>query len=426
MLIELGQWIPDILEEHVEELTWLWPARQAALRSPEEDLTTLRRIERRIAAHMDALVLAGDKSVPLLVSVLPEDEGTALAATVTLLELGSGRGHNAVLAALQAADGEVLQGIRMGLCLGRIEAIGEQLRGAAGVETPAGAVAAQALAWHGDRAAADWAAALIANSDPSRQIAGWHIVACLELAIDAGTFADGVRSDHPVVRRAALETAAWLGNQGALPTCRTLATREPAAGLEILELLAVLGSREDLDTFLDLRANEALGLERFNLLASYGHPEVVESVLEGLEHPDAWTAVAAAAAFERMTGLDVSFGERVALPPRDDRDRLDRVATPTLESPRDDEGSDPDDIDLRDEVTLPDPSLAWRLWEQHRDDWKGLSRIAGGQDAGVPPGAAGFDELDLLSRRQAYLRGRYNGLWDGGPIELDRFPHSGL
>jgi uncharacterized protein (TIGR02270 family) len=417
MLIELGQWMPDILEEHVEELTWLWPARQAALRSPEDTLTTLGRIERRIAAHTDALVLAGENAEPLMVSVLAEDEGTALAATVTLLEIGSPGGHQAVVAALEAAEGDVLEGIRGGLCLGPIEVIADQLRAAAGVETPAGAVAAEALARHGDRAAADWAAALIANPDPSRQIAGWHVVACLALEVDAGTFADGVRSDHPGVRRAALETAAWLGNQGVLPTCRTLATQGPASGLEVLELLAVLGSHEDLHTFHAVCANDALGPERLNVLASYGHPRVVESVLECMEHPDARTAAAAGAAFERMTGLDVSFGERAAVPPREGRES----AEPAGPSPEGDSGGaaagDPVDADFEDEVVLPDPGLAWRLWEQHRDVCVGFSRIAQGQDASLPPGSDGFDKLDLLSRNQSYLRGRYSGAWRGGPTD---------
>src|SRR5881394_1521409 len=58
VLINVAEWRADILEEHVEELEALYNRRLRSERSPALDTVALRRINRRIEAHADALVLA--------------------------------------------------------------------------------------------------------------------------------------------------------------------------------------------------------------------------------------------------------------------------------------------------------------------------------------------------------------------------------
>jgi hypothetical protein len=52
--------IPDILEEHYEELQFLWGVRQKMLRSPTQYLRDLLQFEERIEAHLQGLLLAAD------------------------------------------------------------------------------------------------------------------------------------------------------------------------------------------------------------------------------------------------------------------------------------------------------------------------------------------------------------------------------
>jgi hypothetical protein len=58
--------IPDILEEHYEELQYLWGHRQVALRSPRHVLRHLTEFEERMEAHVQGLLIAVEAMVPLV------------------------------------------------------------------------------------------------------------------------------------------------------------------------------------------------------------------------------------------------------------------------------------------------------------------------------------------------------------------------
>ena len=53
--------IPDILEEHYEELQFLWGVRRKMLRSGMQYLRDLLQFEERIEAHLQGLLLAGSQ-----------------------------------------------------------------------------------------------------------------------------------------------------------------------------------------------------------------------------------------------------------------------------------------------------------------------------------------------------------------------------
>ena len=66
--------MPDILEEHLEELAFLWGQRQAALRHPEHTLRSFSGLEERIEAHLHGLLAVGDQANPLLEEKLTCDD----------------------------------------------------------------------------------------------------------------------------------------------------------------------------------------------------------------------------------------------------------------------------------------------------------------------------------------------------------------
>ena len=52
----IATFIPDILEEHVEELAFLWEQRQAAVRDPRYTMRELTQLEQRITGPALALL----------------------------------------------------------------------------------------------------------------------------------------------------------------------------------------------------------------------------------------------------------------------------------------------------------------------------------------------------------------------------------
>src|SRR2546422_11057412 len=108
-------YIPDILEEHIEELAFLWEQRQAAVRDPRYTIRELTHLEERITAHLHGVLAVGEVALPLLEdSLAGEDPLMVFAASYALLHAQNqtatarvrdsfGHAQGPVLAALQDA-----------------------------------------------------------------------------------------------------------------------------------------------------------------------------------------------------------------------------------------------------------------------------------------------------------------------------------
>jgi hypothetical protein len=102
-------YIPDILEEHVEELAFLWGQRQTALRDPDYTIREFGHLEERITAHRDGVLAVGDHALPLLEDGLAQDDALLVfAAAYPLLHSGSPSATARVLDAFRNAEGERL------------------------------------------------------------------------------------------------------------------------------------------------------------------------------------------------------------------------------------------------------------------------------------------------------------------------------
>ena len=175
--------IVNILEEHFEELEFLWGQRQAALRSPEYTARELAELEERIEAHVQGLLVGGDATSPLVEEGLTADDPlVAFAAAYTLLRLNREAAAERVIQALLQADGPQLKGVRHALCHGPIELVLDQLRQAVDrTSAPVAVSAAEALAFHHELDAETGRLDDFLKDDNAdvRQ-AAWRIVALLD------------------------------------------------------------------------------------------------------------------------------------------------------------------------------------------------------------------------------------------------------
>src|SRR6266542_3480834 len=273
-------YIPDLLEEHIEELGYLWGRRQTALRDPDYTLKDFLYIEERIAAHRDGVRAVGDLALPLLEETLKQDDPlTTFAAAYALLQFGSPSATQRVVDTFRSAKDDRLASLEDALRHGPIDSglTTVQLlchNGGAAVAV----AAATALAFHSAYGSvANEITRFLRDEDPMVRRQGWRLVAYTGADVDPKTYAAAARD--AAVRRAALEAGAWCGKQSVLAVCR--------------KLVAV----------------------RFRLVGTYGHPGLVDLLLAALADPDPATAAEAGAAFTKITGQNVESDRRAKLPP---------------------------------------------------------------------------------------------------------------
>jgi uncharacterized protein (TIGR02270 family) len=400
----------DVLEEHLDDLDHLLRQRRTALRSPLYTLNQLNDIDRRIDAHADGLTIGGRRTEALAVERLAaDDRGLLVAAAFALLRLDEPSGPIAVLDALRAAESPRAEALGEALCLGSIAAVEVGLEEALRSGAPDVAVAAaEALAHAGHLdAQAPRLPMLLADGSPEVRASGWRAIALADPRAPPNTaraYEEALADSETRVREAALTAAAWTRQPRLVEHCRTIAAVAAPHQRAALGLLAVLGEPGDIDRLLAAARTAALGPDRFEWLASFGHVGVGEALLAGMALPDPKAAAAAMAAFTRMTGIDVSSGKHVPVQPD-----IEGTAVATAIDP-----------DLLDDVPVPDLEKASRFWAAAGARFHAGARWAGGHDVGGPAGLEIAGTLDLRTRWEAHLRARHAGHWTGNAADLER------
>jgi len=402
-------YIPDILEEHLDEVAFLWGQRQVALHGPDYTVWQFLRLEERIAAHGSGVLAVGDLALPLLEDCLTQDDPlTVFAAAYALLRFGSPSAAGRVVEAFSAAEGNKLAGLEAALShapLNGTAARVEELRRTG--SAPVALAAATALTFSSIPVAADEVTPFLRHDEADVRRRAWRLIGYLGASVGPKAYAAAMRDPDATVRRAALWTGAWCGEKGVLTVSRGLAGEPQPDTIDDLELLATLAGPEDLALLTALVSNDTLGPARYNLAGTYGHPALMDLVLTGVASGDPAVATAAGAAFTRMTGLPIDSNVRATLPPEG--------------------GSEADgfEAEFLEEVTLPDADLARRYWARVKPLLQGAGRVQRGFDVGRALTADEFAALDMRSRWEMWLRARFHGVWRGSPLRLERFPLQG-
>jgi len=216
---------------------------------------------------------------------------------------------------------------------------------------------------------------------------------------------EGVRDPDRSVRREALLAAVWTRQKWLPAYCRKLAeaptAEKRAENWDAILLLAVLGTPTELPQIEKIAAAAVLGPQRFQAVGAFGHPALVALLLQAMAGDDPANAAAAGAAFFKITGCNVDSGRRVQIPPKQDQP------------------VDEFEQEFLDEVMLPDASRAAAHWKEVQSKFSASTRVCRGFDLSEQVNDEVFAELDMESRWEVRLRGRYYGTWQGSLRDLE-------
>lgn len=210
-------------------------------------------------------------------------------------------------------------------------------------------------------------------------------------------FLTALNDEDHIVRRNALLAAGWSGQPWVLDHCRAHAMSSGPADSEIWLLFAILARPDDLPRILSSERIPDLGSTRYAILATFGHPQVMGTVITGISDPDAETAAAASRAFTKLTGCEVPT-----------------LPEPSLRDTKiDDKQASPADSSF-------DSQAATKIWLDLKRQLAGSTRWCRGLDLSQKLTPDLIAKLDLESRWEACLRGRFQKTWKATPLDQEQ------
>jgi len=292
----------DVVDEHFEELDFLWEQRSALVFAPDWTLDELAELEERADAHLDGLHLAERYGVDVARAQLTSGEGAAAtAAALVLLGAGLRDIECEVVDALCAAEEPPTRDrLRDGLRHAPLSADLERdlVELAAQAAEPTRAAALDVLAFH--RCAAPGVEPLQDAEDPAARVLAWEATGRLARSCDPQRLDHTLRTDAPAVQRAALAAAARCAFPGLEAVC--LRAFESDGSTEALAFLGVLANDASTDVLVAALADAALSDAALRGLGAGGDVRALPHIISALADPE--RAAAAAAAFVRITGVE--------------------------------------------------------------------------------------------------------------------------
>ena len=344
--------VSSVVQQHVDDAGFLAAARKALTQAAYPKLPRLLRADRRLAAHLDGLRIAGESGQPLVQAALESpSSGAVFTAAVGLLE----RRDNTRL---------------------------DQLLALAETVAPASDGLLYALGWVDRSHLEGTISRLFDHGDQFSQLVG--MAACAMHRVDAQGGMDRLlTADNPAARARAFRTLGELGSGDALPTCIDAARNDSdpnvqfwaawsavllgdrESGLEPLTNRALAGGEHRLRA---LRlALQAMSMNQAHSALQHlaGSSQHMRWLIQGsgiggdvqyvpwlIRHmKDLKTARPAGEAFALITGADLPH------------DALDRPAPQKADSGPTDDPDDPNvDMDPDDTLPWPDADKIAKWW----------------------------------------------------------------
>jgi uncharacterized protein (TIGR02270 family) len=374
----------DIAEEHLDEADFLTDQWLAQTRSPEISLLRLQATtERRLRAHLDALVVGGPAVAERLLwpVLMGEREGSRVAAAQAMV-LGADAGAiDRILRALRRTrHSDLRYDLLKALRLTAAPSLGPALRRALRADDPAPVQVAvlEILSVCGEDPGPVLPALLAASQDPA--VLSAALVAAV--AADRSPLVDLLDAclDHPVaaVRAAASRTGLIWNLGSAREACRAQA--RGAHGGDALLLLALAGDPRDVALLLEAVQSLELRAAALWALGFTGRIEAVEACLPWLDDGEPAVRRLAGEAVEAITGLRAPPSPVVAID-MPDGGLAEADASRDGESDEDAGSTAPRPPVPITELRDPDPSWVRDWWQAHRPSFRPQRRYVAGQPA---------------------------------------------
>lgn len=328
---------PDLVDESLDEATFLWRRWENELSSPTRNLDEVWFwTEDRLHGALDGVRVGGAGAIDFATKGLHSDDASRVAVSAGLLASSTEpRATEAIVEALGAAVGEQLRAMVRGL-----ELLGSSpaLRASAAVLAERGPAFAGALCrLKAFRRAAlgDEMATAFRSDAPDTQIDAIRATFHLPPGhVDEWILA-ALRSGDASVRSAAVETGVCRGSKDAWDTAVRLARQADVNAGPALKLLAMLGKAEEHEIVYAALPIPELQLSAIWALGHIGTVRAAEACVAGMRYEK--LARASGEAYCWITGADLSRDHLAAeetLPevPSLENDDLDANLVPSPES----------------------------------------------------------------------------------------------
>jgi hypothetical protein len=280
--------MPDVLQEHLEELAFLYIQRRKLLFAPDVPFIGYPPHEERIAAHWDGLVTGVPHSVALAADRLEEfDPWEGVAAARVWLELGSPAADD-VASGIAAGDPGLHGTWREALRLLPGPRLLELFPPDAPPPPDPAVLACLVYAWGWHGALREQAAAAAAlGSDPTARYAAARAIGWCAASLPSATslLSSLLRDPEPPVRRAAFWSVVLLQPSAALERCRSRVRAGDPDTFE-LRVLGLLGGPADIEPVQSLLAGPPTDrADALRALGSLGSPAALDVLVGLLAHP---------------------------------------------------------------------------------------------------------------------------------------------
>lgn len=359
--------IPVMINQHIEEASFIWLIRNGAISEPQYDLADLCNLDDIQDAHIDGLRIAGQPGWKICQEFMETGEpGEIFIAGVLAFESRIPERMDLLLASVETDD-ELKRALISAIGWIDFDIIAEPIQRLISADLPfLKYIGLAAHAVH-RRDPGSILVQLLEDEDPivrARALKTAGELARLDLlALLPSHFTE----DNPKCRFYAAWSAALMGDRSALPVLKAVADDGGGYAQRACDLVVrILPVADSLAWLAGLTQRpEALrqALWGYGVL---GDPLAVPRLTEMMNRPE--SARAAGEAFSMITGIDLDYEDLETDPPGDFE------AGPTEDPEDEDVALDPDE-----DLPWPDPELIARWWNQNRQNYKKGTRYLCGQ-----------------------------------------------
>jgi uncharacterized protein (TIGR02270 family) len=393
---------PDLVEESLEEATFLWGRWEHELASLTRTLDdVVSWTEDRLHGAIAGVRVGGGVSDVVMNGLLSAEPARVAVCTAVLSTSSEPVAIDTLVDALRTADGERLHAMIRGL---ELQGSDQALRTAASTLAKGGPAHAGALcrlkAFRRVAPGAELVAAVKSDSTEAQIEAIRAAVYAPSRHAEQLTTA-ALRSGNPQVRLAAVESGLAGGVAQAWDVAKRMAGRRGPDTGAYLRLVALLGTASDHEIVYQALRVESLRAPAIWALGHVGTVRAVETCLAGMKHED--LARACGEAYCWITGTDLA------------RDRLAADETPVDAPPFEEDDLEADLVPAPEALwPLPDPQAIARDWQARAAAFSPDVRYAHGQPAGRETLVGLVERAPMLRRPDIVLelRARTHGQYD--------------